>query len=542
MTKIAELHSDDTGSLVDNGWQECACCEDEEEEDSFGIKECDDFIEECDKIIEMCEAARRMADEERLAMREREAETMTESRPIVRVHNGARTERQIEELEAVYDAITFRRNGTRCEHRMQIQRHETPRGRKHARRGRSSKTQPGQRREQLSVAREHAEYLTELMQPCEDLMQGADAIASDEYMYDQVYDRYAFLRQCDEIIRLCKLTREMGDEELEVIAVLAETRHQKEQEELAKDQQQLLEQREAKRWAWEPEITADPHPGRGGEAEDEWRAEKHEWRLGVATTPFAQQQRKCGARKQTTARHRRTRNRISARELKREQALEAQRAAKRSVDAAADVERQATWRARLAASTASAQTRAKPRYYYHGQSGGDGARLRSAPRTALLAADASTTCRLRSTSYLDTDDATVDGEHEVAIDAAALGVDAATARLLRELQYREVNPEDYELLGRLDETIDKPPSKLCTVSQVGRFALITFATKLGLAESAESAECGVCLCPLEQGDQARRLPCCVHALFHDECITQWLTEQSEFPLTRHVSCCRHVSC
>jgi hypothetical protein len=43
------------------------------------------------------------------------------------------------------------------------------------------------------------------------------------------------------------------------------------------------------------------------------------------------------------------------------------------------------------------------------------------------------------------------------------------------------------------------------------------------AEASE--ECGVCLCPLEPGEQARRLSCCAHALFHDDCITQWLTEQ-----------------
>ena len=70
----------------------------------------------------------------------------------------------------------------------------------------------------------------------------------DDIVAPDQYDRYAFLRQCDEIIRLCQLTQEMGDEELETIAALAEARYMNDQEELAKDQEQLLEQQEAEQW------------------------------------------------------------------------------------------------------------------------------------------------------------------------------------------------------------------------------------------------------------------------------------------------------
>ena len=116
-------------------------------------------------------------------------------------------------------------------------------------------------------------------------------------------------------------------------------------------------------------------------------------------------------------------------------------------------------------------------------------------------------------------------QQEQVIDAEALGVDAATARLLRELQFREVSPEDYELLGRLDEQVEKPKSRLCSTAQVERFPLITVGQGCTVGKIEADTECGVCLCPMEKGEQARRLPCCSHAVFHDDCIMQWLTEQ-----------------
>ena len=45
---------------------------------------------------------------------------------------------------------------------------------------------------------------------------------------------------------------------------------------------------------------------------------------------------------------------------------------------------------------------------------------------------------------------------QAGVSAEALGVDAATARLLAELQYRDITPEDYATLGVLDENIAKP--------------------------------------------------------------------------------------
>jgi hypothetical protein len=53
----------------------------------------------------------------------------------------------------------------------------------------------------------------------------------------------------------------------------------------------------------------------------------------------------------------------------------------------------------------------------------------------------------------------VDANLGVVVNPVALGVDAATARLLQELQWRDVLPEDYELLGRLDEPVDAAKQK-----------------------------------------------------------------------------------
>ena len=95
-----------------------------------------------------------------------------------------------------------------------------------------------------------------------------------------------------------------------------------------------------------------------------------------------------------------------------------------------------------------------------------------------------------------------------------------TQRQVNAMMQRELTPEDYEILLTLDEHVAKPASRLCSAAQVGRFPLI----KIGKQSPIGEAECGVCLCPLEEGAEARRLPCCARSYFHDDCITHWLTE------------------
>eukprot|EP00747_Dinoflagellata_sp_TGD_P094074 gnl/TRDRNA2_/TRDRNA2_165984_c0_seq1.p1 gnl/TRDRNA2_/TRDRNA2_165984_c0~~gnl/TRDRNA2_/TRDRNA2_165984_c0_seq1.p1 ORF type:complete len:497 (+),score=90.44 gnl/TRDRNA2_/TRDRNA2_165984_c0_seq1:66-1556(+) len=111
--------------------------------------------------------------------------------------------------------------------------------------------------------------------------------------------------------------------------------------------------------------------------------------------------------------------------------------------------------------------------------------------------------------------------------AAQLGVDEETYRLLQQLQVRDIGPEDYELLGRLDENI-----KPATLD--GR-RLKLFPTEMYSAPEEDAAAqdkdaggqftCGVCLVDFEEGEELRTLLPCGHK-FHKDCIDYWLLERS----------------
>jgi len=153
--------------------------------------------------------------------------------------------------------------------------------------------------------------------------------------------------------------------------------------------------------------------------------------------------------------------------------------------------------------------------------------------------------------------------------AAALGLDVATYQLLRQLEQRDIRPEDYELLGRLDEVIkpatlncnqlDKFPARVynatCCSSSRTTCASVSDAEetydgasfnvdfwKLPLPnledpdytsrqDSSDSSSdggsnglCSVCLSELEDRDLVRALPCAHY--FHKECIDNWLLNSS----------------
>jgi len=168
--------------------------------------------------------------------------------------------------------------------------------------------------------------------------------------------------------------------------------------------------------------------------------------------------------------------------------------------------------------------------------------------------------------------------------AAQLGLDVATYRLMRQLQGREIVPEDYELLGRLDETVK---SKTLSTEDLNSFAIKTYVAPVAssniasvpvefsvdywrlpllmsvleeenkklhcdgfgidywklpfnatedfcdasnIASDLEGKEshsvdvCGVCLVDFDTGDQLRLLPCGHY--FHRECIDHWLLNSS----------------
>jgi len=80
--------------------------------------------------------------------------------------------------------------------------------------------------------------------------------------------------------------------------------------------------------------------------------------------------------------------------------------------------------------------------------------------------------------------------HQDAVAAAELGLDVGTYRMLKQLEQRDIVPEDYELLGRLDESI-KPAT--LRPEQLRRFPTETYCTESSSQEAKEtcSADFGV---------------------------------------------------
>lgn len=84
-----------------------------------------------------------------------------------------------------------------------------------------------------------------------------------------------------------------------------------------------------------------------------------------------------------------------------------------------------------------------------------------------------------------------------------------TERQVRELQTRDLTPEDYELLLLLESQV-KP--KTLSASEIAALPRET------LAESLD--DCTVCLTPMDAGSTVCRLPC--GHVFHAPCIEHWL--------------------
>jgi len=77
--------------------------------------------------------------------------------------------------------------------------------------------------------------------------------------------------------------------------------------------------------------------------------------------------------------------------------------------------------------------------------------------------------------------------------ATALGVDLPTYRALMQLQRCDITPEDFSLLGSLDESLE--PSKLDGA------VLRLFPTETFRSDSDEPNTCTICLEPFADGDQ-----------------------------------------
>ena len=100
--------------------------------------------------------------------------------------------------------------------------------------------------------------------------------------------------------------------------------------------------------------------------------------------------------------------------------------------------------------------------------------------------------------------------------AAQLGLDDETYRQLKSLEGREIRPEDYDLLGRLDENVKRETG-------LDGKRLKVFPTEVYESGNQEPESCGICLDDFETGEVLRTLLPCGHR-FHKNCIDRWLTE------------------
>lgn len=88
-----------------------------------------------------------------------------------------------------------------------------------------------------------------------------------------------------------------------------------------------------------------------------------------------------------------------------------------------------------------------------------------------------------------------------------------------DLLFRDITPEDYEILLRLDDTVSRPTASASSIDSLEKAS-----GKDLLGES-----CSVCLMLFEESDVAAVLPC--RHSFHSICISKWLAEcRSSCPL------------
>lgn len=86
-----------------------------------------------------------------------------------------------------------------------------------------------------------------------------------------------------------------------------------------------------------------------------------------------------------------------------------------------------------------------------------------------------------------------------------------------DLFYRDITPEDYDLLLRLDEMVPKRTAKAENISHLRQRA----------PSERQHEVCGVCLVQFEDNDVVLAVSCPAKHEFHRRCITKWLTECSK---------------
>ena len=90
------------------------------------------------------------------------------------------------------------------------------------------------------------------------------------------------------------------------------------------------------------------------------------------------------------------------------------------------------------------------------------------------------------------------------------------ANILINLQHRDLTPEDYDLLLRLDERV--------APKTISKDTLSTMKTDV-VSEETVGDLCAVCMDPYELGQNRKFLPC--DHVFHTKCIDMWLENSSQ---------------
>jgi hypothetical protein len=111
---------------------------------------------------------------------------------------------------------------------------------------------------------------------------------------------------------------------------------------------------------------------------------------------------------------------------------------------------------------------------------------------------------------------------------------------LRDLENREISPEDYDLLfaldgleGNLDIHGSLGGVGDCKVKGSGRKELKrnwrTWKLK-PKGDAFENSECSICYSALAGGQVAVELPCTVKHIFHKKCLEKWYSSSNRCPL------------
>ena len=87
---------------------------------------------------------------------------------------------------------------------------------------------------------------------------------------------------------------------------------------------------------------------------------------------------------------------------------------------------------------------------------------------------------------------------------------------IADLQHRDINPEDYELLLMLDDSI-APKTVSTNFLTALRVVIVDEANLLGEL-------CAICMDAYQTSDKAKQLPC--NHFFHQNCIDNWLSNAS----------------